>query len=311
VTAEATLYLDADEVRFVAGDDLASGEVLQMPDGRAGWIANLRGVAEGDQAAAQVEGQVELQKTASINILAGGKVYWDTSAGKATFKAADGDFYVGRAVADSLAAATTVLVQLNVDPPAFIDLRTSTFDNVLVNSATYTPQAAGLVNLTLASSNEAEKTDLLSVLAVPVTRPCIMEFRAAVTAAAAATDINIGLASATHASDADSIAESVFFHIDGASLNILAESDDGTTEVAATDTTVDFAAATMFEGWIDARDLTDIQLYINGVNVLPATVFKLDAATGPLKALVHMEKTSSTDTGIVRIEMLRVRTMDV
>ena len=310
MTAEATLYLEGDQVRFTALAALASGEVLQVPDGRAGYIANLRGFVLGDQAAAQVEGIVEVLKTADINLLAGGDAFWDTSAGTATYKIADGDFYLGRAAEDSLAAATTVKVDLNVDPPAFIDLRKNLFDNVLVGSATYTPQAAGLVNLTLIVTTEAEKSDLLSALGVPVTRKCIMEFRAALTAAAGSTDINIGLASATHASDADSIAESVFIHVDGASQNILAESDDGSTEVAATDTTVDWVAATMFEAWIDARDLTDIQIYINGVNVLPATVFKLNAATGPLKALVHAEKSSSTDTAIVRVEKLRVRTMD-
>jgi predicted RecA/RadA family phage recombinase len=311
VTAEATLYLDDGQVRFVAAAALASGEVLQLPDGRAGFVANLRGFEVGDQAAAQVKGQATLAKTASINILAGGKVFWDTSAGTATFKAADGDFYVGRAVADSLAAATEVIVELNVDPPSFIDLRQSTLDNVLVNSATYTPQAAGLVNLTLAAGNEAEKTDLMSVLAVPITRGCIMETRVAMTAAAGATDINIGLANGTHASDAESITEFCGFHMDGASLNINAQSRDGTTTVAVVDSTKDFAAATAVELWIDARDKEDIQLYVDGVNVLPASVFKLDAATGPLKALIHMEKSSSTDTGIVRVEMLRVRTMDV
>jgi hypothetical protein len=125
----------------------------------------------------------------------------------------------------------------------------------------------------------------------------------------------VGIANATHASDADTIAESVFLHVDGAdtngAVNILAESDDGTTEVAATDTTVDFAAGTPFEFRIDCRDLTDIQIYINGVNVLPASVFKLNAATGPLKLLAHIEKGANDTLADVRVHHLAIRTTDL
>jgi hypothetical protein len=62
---------------------------------------------------------------------------------------------------------------------------------------------------------------------------------------------------------------------------------------------------------MDCRDLTDIQIYINGVNVLPASVFKLDAATGPLKLLAHLEKTSSADLAEIRIAHLAIRTTDL
>ena len=128
-------------------------------------------------------------------------------------------------------------------------------------------------------------------------------------------DINIGVANATHATDADSITESVFFHIDGGSLNILAESDDGTTEVAATDTTVDITAgsavANRVEFWIDMRNPADIQLYVDGVNVLPSSVFTLAAATGPVGLLAHVEKTSGTATaGPVYIDRGILRTSE-
>jgi hypothetical protein len=36
-------------------------------------------------------------------------------------------------------------------------------------------------------------------------------------------------------------------------------------------------------------------VYINGVNALPASVFKLNAATGPMKPVAHLEKTAATD----------------
>jgi hypothetical protein len=43
--------------------------------------------------------------------------------------------------------------------------------------------------------------------------------------------------------------------------------------------------------------------------MLGAEVFKLDAATGPLKLLAHIEKTSDDETADYRINYLRVRTM--
>ncbi len=59
--------------------------------------------------------------------------------------------------------------------------------------------------------------------------------------------------------------------------------------------------------WFDLRNPADIQVYINGVNRLPDSVFKLDAATGPLKQLVHLEKTSSTDTYELDVEFMGTR----
>ena len=125
--------------------------------------------------------------------------------------------------------------------------------------------------------------------------------------AGSAVDVSIGVANGTHATDADSITESLFVHLDANNTNINLESDDGTTEVAATDSTIDYTEGTPFEVWFDLRDLTDIQIYIDGVLALGATVFKLDAATGPLKLLVHVEKTTGTDTYELDVDFLAAR----
>jgi hypothetical protein len=126
-----------------------------------------------------------------------------------------------------------------------------------------------------------------------------------------AVDFNIGVANATSTTDADAIAESVFFHIDGGALDIFAESDDGTTEVAATDTTVNAtegsAVANRLEFWIDLRNPASVALYIDGVRVLSGTTFNISAATGPLGLLAHLEKTSSTATGRVVIDQFVAR----
>ena len=102
----------------------------------------------------------------------------------------------------------------------------------------------------------------------------------------------------------------MFIHVDGNVLNILAESDDGTVEVTSIDTTVNYAEGTYFEVWMDLRNPADIQIYIDGVLVLPSSTFRLDAATGPLKALIHVEKASNDTVAIVDTEFFRVRLLE-
>ena len=123
MAAEALYVKDADSVDFVAAAALTSGQVIQLPDGRAGVVEGLSPVAAGDQVSALVRGVVEVAKTADINILQGGQVFWDRSADTATFTGAGsgGDFYMGFAYEDSLAAATTVKVVLNEKPNYLID----------------------------------------------------------------------------------------------------------------------------------------------------------------------------------------------
>jgi len=292
----------------------SSGEVIQLPDGRAGVLSGLVARVSGQEAAFAVAGQFTLAKTASVVILKGAPLYWDRSANSATpLKALTGaDFYAGTAVDDATAAATTVVVNLNVQPNYTIDLMRDETDTVNVGDASVSMQP-GYAKLSILATSEAEKTDIMSAHSVPVTVPFIVEGRmASLDGSDSTVDMNVGIANATHATSADTITESVFIHLDETGdLEIYAESDDGTTEVAATDTTVAYVDNTYFDFAIDARDLTDIQIYINGVNVLPASVFKLNAATGPIKLLAHIEKTTGTATGEMRVSKLALRAMDV
>ena len=315
--SEAALYKDADTITILAPAALASGQVVQLPDGRAGYVMGLKAVAAGDPVEIQVGGQAVVAKTANVEILPGDELRWDRSANTATplDAIADADFLIGTAVDGAAAADTTVVVALNKRPVYQIDIFRDRSDSVIVKTAgtpavTWTP---GCVTLALSATDEIQKVDVLSAAAIPVGVPFIAEGRVAVFDIGdnTALDFNIGLANATHASDADEITESVFFHLDGSALDVKAESDDGTTEVAATDTTVDVVDDTFFDFRIDARDLSDIKLYINGARVLSAKTFRLDKATGPFKLLVHLEKTKDDTPGDFRVAHLAIRTMDV
>lgn len=322
MTAEATYLNDADTVNLTATAALASGEVIQVPDGRAGVVQGLAGIAAGAEASVLVRGVVTVQKTTAINILAGGRVYWDRSAGKAHFRPQSGDFYMGTAYEDSLdvAAGATVKVVLNEKQRNLVDFDGApngtlwTFgvtDGLGVVAATPTARTIlafdAVAEVAMAAMYPANTAQHAPLADGPI---CEMKVAIFDIGDNAVLDINFGIANETHATDFDTVAESVVFHLDGTALDILAESDDGTTEVAATDTTVDAVDDTYFEVWIDARDPADVQLYIDGVNVLPASVFKLDAATGPLFPIVHMEKTSDDSTADLRVEFVRMRTCD-
>jgi predicted RecA/RadA family phage recombinase len=299
---------------------LTAGEVICLPDGRAGVVPGVDNsagsVASGGAVAYAVEGVFKVAKTASIVLLDGGPVYWDHSANKAHFKKVnDRDFFLGTAKGDAASAATTMEVSLNVKPVYAIDMARDPFDVELVLTAG-TPnylQQGGCGVLKFSATAEAQKIDMLSKDGFALAANAIV--RAAVEIVddgdAAALDFNIGVANATHASDADAITESVFIHTDGNVVNLLAESDDGTTEVAATDTTVDYTLGTRFEVWFDLRNPADVQIYIDGVLVLTGTTFDLSAATGPLKLLAHLEKTSDDTPGEIHIDWFNATLMDV
>jgi predicted RecA/RadA family phage recombinase len=321
MSAEATLILSAlEEVQIVSAAAYASGEVIQLADGRAGIVQGLNN-SSGDVVDVLTLGVAEFAKTASIVILEGGRVYWDHSANKAHYKKVDDrDFYLGRATADSASTDTTVKVQLNVNPPDDIDINRDPVNSVLVgtaaalgNSLNYPRRLGGSNLMYLDATSEAQKVDMITVDGFAKGAKAIVEyaFRIPVGGSGSASDYSIGIANATHASDADTIADSVFIHLDGASVNIYAESDDGTTEVAATDTTIDFTAGitntVRVEVWFDMRDPADVQIYVNGSLVLGSTVFNVDAYAGPWYLLVHLEKTTGTQTADLAIDWGRAR----
>lgn len=319
MTIEALPVNDSPCVPVTAEAVMAAGEIIQLPDGRAGYVGGLRGAAVGDEAGIQTAGRVTVAKTASIVILKGDEVYWDRSANTATpLKAVAGaDFPIGVATADAASADATAEVELNVKPVYVVDAMRDPTDTVPVLTAGTNmdfSMGPGYINMHLSTTHgEANKLDVLSQHSVPVTIPFIVEGRLAVydIGDEASVDINVGIANATHASDADAITESLFLHLDGTALDIKAESDDGTTEVAATDTLADAVDDTYFDFRFDCRDLTAIKIYVNGVRVLAATTFKLDKATGPLKLLAHIEKGANDTPGHLRINHLAIRTMDL
>lgn len=318
--AEATRIRSASEYRLTAAAAIDAGEIYQLPNGRAAVKAGADAAASGDRVTFYDEGQYTVVKTSGEVWLDGDPIWWDRSAGSATclepVNAGDRDFYLGTAIGDAASADTTGAVNFNVQPSWIID---STRDNgdttvVLTAGTPYIFNRGGMLVAGFSATAEAQKLDWLSERSFLLGSNWILEALVEVVTNADADvgDLSIGVANATHASDADSITESAFFHFDmGADLNLDAESDDGTTEVAATDTTVDWAVGTPIRLKLDGRNPSNVKFYAEGDEVLSATanLGNIAAATGPLKALFHLEKSSNDSPGEVKCR-IRVRTME-
>ena len=318
---EAKFYQCGDTIDFTPVVAVAAGEMIQLPDGRAGYAFDA--IAAGIKGSVQVNGIVAIAKTTSMVLLAGGRAYWDASASKVHFrKVNDRDYYIGRIQADATSAATECYVALNVDPPYDIKMNRDAFLSVPTGTKAagafgYPKPLGGCQVLELTATSEAQCIDMLSVDRFAISSNPIAEFifRVDVNGTDNTVDINIGLANGTSTTDADAVTEHVFIHIDGGSTNINAQSKDGTTTVTSTDTTADITAGTAVanrvEVWMDARDPADVQIYVEGALVLPSSVFALGAGTGPLGLLAHIEKTTGTATGRITIDEMRVRLMEV
>lgn len=314
---EATNPQCADAIDYTAVAALSGGEVIQLGDGRAGILPS--DAAAGAFCAPAVFGIWTLPKTASIVFLDGGEVYWDHSANACHFrKVNDRDFFLGTAVGDATSASTTMRVNVNVAPVWTLDAMREGVLSVPTGTAAaggfgYPVRLGGAQQLELTATSEAQCVDLLTVDRVAVGANPIVQaiIRPAVNGTGAAVDFNIGIANGTSTTDADAVTEHVFFHIDGSDTKIYAQSKDGTTTVAAVDTTTTITAGSAVtnrkELWIDARNPAGVILYVDGVRVLSGSTFVLSAATGPLGLLAHLEKTTGTTTGKFIVDALRAR----
>lgn len=313
MVAEAVFLRERHDNKKTAVAAIAGGEVHQLSSGLAGVKSGLNAAATNDVVHFKTDGKYTFIKPTGWVGLKGQEVFWDHSANNVTYQAlSDKDFFLGVLVEDCATGDTSCVVDLNVHAEYIIDLNRSAFNHIPVLTAG-TPisrMVGGTLRSEFSLTAEAQKLDLASVRTFPIGSNWILEavVNVVTNADADVGDLNVGVANATHASDADAITESCFFHWDmGADLNLDAESDDGTTEVNATDTTIDWAVGTPVHLMIDGRTPSDIQMYVNGALVLGSTTFTLNAGTGPLKALFHLEKSANDSPGVVELHKLTVR----
>lgn len=128
----------------------------------------------------------------------------------------------------------------------------------------------------------------------------------------AALDIDAGFGTAlTTNSEADidhaDMVQLACIHMDGNSDNVLFQSDDNTTDVAAVDTTVDNDSTTdTFKHYkIVVRPSGAVELWVDGVRKLATTNFTM-LSTANVGAFVNMEKGNNDTTASIIVRNLRV-----
>lgn len=315
MSTEATVFQQEESpLDFTAAAAITGGQVVNI-NGKAGVVPSA--VAAAGAAAAQTEGVYRVTKNAGEVWLPGSEIWWDAANNEATVlpQYSGLGFRLGVSYADAASDDTEGKVILNGKQGTVFDLHQDGGTTVVVKTSG-TPEGkmtAGSFAANFSATAEAQKVDLLSLRSFPITGNWIVEADFVVNTDfdAAAADLNIGVANGTHASDADAITEFVFIHVDGGSANINVESNDGTTENAAADSTIDYAVGTPKRLMIDGRDETDIKVYLDGVRVMDGTTgasktLTLGDGTGPIKFLFHMEKTSDDTPGIVHLLNARV-----
>lgn len=315
--ADASFVRTADPTIVTLASSALIGELRQIANGHAAYMSAFASGVANENKNYYANNQVLITKPTGIVFLDGGKVFWDRSARTASYKAIDdADFYVGTCIGGAASDATTVGVNLNVEPRYTVDLARDGFVSVPVGTLALgglgIESRGGITRFVLDATSEAQKLDALSKNGFSTGSNAIVELAFTVELdGGSSVDASIGVASTTHATDADSIAQHLLVHMDGGSTAIFLQSKDGTTTVAATDSTKTYTTGTSGsvrkEVWFDFSDPADVQIYVDAVNVLPATVFNVSAGASTWKLLAHIEKTSSTDTHKIDIDWLRVR----
>jgi hypothetical protein len=313
---DASYVRAANDMRLNVEAAAVGGELRQLADGRAAVMKGLNAAAANDLRSFETDGIHAVAKVAGVVIIDGAPVWWAYASNGVTPvpQRSGRGFFAGTAVcpnADAASGDPTVAVNLNRRPIYNLTLGDG---NIWYTEATLglgnTLLAGGGVQQAFDAVAEVAQAALYSDYTFPVDSNPIAEILVAVYDKGdnAALDIDLGLASDRHASDFESVANFVAFHLDGNDLSLKAHSDDSSTDVPITDTTIDLVDDTYAYLVIDCRDKTNCKLYANGVRMLSGTTFTLEDAAGPLKAVVMMEKTNDDTVADVRVAQFNVRT---
>ncbi len=318
--ADAARYRDDADLIVSLAAAANAGEVRQLADGRFGWMQGGNAGAITNSRTFKTVGQVAIPKTAGIVFLDGCRVYWDRSARAGHYKQVDDqDGLIGTCVGDAASADATMIVNLNVQQRRKVDLLSMPFATTIIG----TQALGGLgicnrggLNFKLDATNEAQKLDALSKdgFANGANGIVEMAFNVISDGAGTVVDFSLGIANASHATDGDAITRHLFVHLDANATAIKLQSKDGTTTVAATDSTKTYTEgsgnANRKAVWFDMRNPADVQVYIDAVNVLTATVFDLSAMATTWYLLAHLEKSAAADTYEIDVEECFVRTAE-
>lgn len=309
---DGRMVRDAGMEYVLAAATIAPYEIQQAPSGKCGIHDNAVSVSSGNYYYLRTAGHATCTKTNGFNALKGNRAYWDHSANAVNYKKVnDRDFYMGRFAEDATNAALSCVVDLNADPPYDLDVARDPFDTTYVGTQGLNTMGifrrGGTHKFLVDATNQAQKMNIITKDGFALGANAIIEFAVEVVSDGAGTvvDVSIGAANADDSDNADDITDSLFMHLNANDVNIYFESDDGSTEVAATDSTIDYTEGTRFEVWMDMRNPASVVMYVNGTQVLSGSTFNVNASVATWYLMAHIEKSSSTDTYELDLDWLR------
>ena len=172
--------------------------------------------------------------------------------------------------------------------------------------AMVTDAHGGEYALTLTSTSEAQDAVLYQGdrKTFDIDSKLVFECRAKVTTPGTGVTVVLGLAG-DHNLDKDSITENAWFRLEGG-LDLLVETDDGTTDNDDQDTTANLVSGTYYVFKIDLTDPSDVKFYLDNQQLLLSTTFDVSAFSGRLQPYFSLDKGSGTGTGSLTIDWVRL-----
>ena len=160
--------------------------------------------------------------------------------------------------------------------------------------------------LTLAATPEAEDAVLYhgDRKTFDIDSKLVFECRAKVTTPGASTTVVFGVAG-DHNLDKDSVAQHAWFRLE-AGLDLLLETDDGTTDNDDKDTTLNVVSGTYYTFKIDLTDPSDVKFFVDNQQMLSSFTFDMSAFSGRLQPYFSLDKSSGTGTAGLTIDWVRL-----
>ena len=160
--------------------------------------------------------------------------------------------------------------------------------------------------LTLASNSEAEDGVLYhgDRKTFDIDSKLVFECRAKVTTPGTGVTVVFGVAG-DHNLDKDSVAQHAWFRLQ-AGLDLLVETDDGTTDNDDKDCSTSLSSGTYYVFKIDLSDPSAVKFYLDNQQVPVSTTFGMSAFNGRLQPYFSLDKASGTGTATLTIDWVRL-----
>lgn len=178
------------------------------------------------------------------------------------------------------------------------------------NTGDYLSAADGRFAMTHSADSEAQtmRLDWGDNLQINLSKKPRLEVRALINFAGATFSADqrlvIGFASAYNAT-LDSVAHNAWFRIEGANLNILAETDDATTDDDDNDTGIDIVDNTMTVFEVDCSVLSAVTFRVDG-----GAAYSLDLSAIPANSVVQpiiaIQRDAGTEAEVLTVDYAQV-----